>query len=302
MNSFNKKFNKIIDDIKLQHKYQVIKDIQRCRNEFFNIKKNDLIVEMNTTTFPIPKKLLSELVDLCYKNNWQYANEFVFNYLIDLIEDSENIDLCKINLEKLKQYRTHCLMFICLPYDLNIWNVKLKRFFSKKQIEKLFKEFDDNPGVSGTYSNGQIIIVNSNYINTLKDAEEIIEHELVHIFEDINEDENIMSQTMQQILMSDGEINTYIINLINSLFALYDHKQTIFTNEIDSKESKKKFLDNMFKNASMTPSVEEFYNIYKKYENSKLLYQNLWFFWNMCRWQSDEFDDFKQKLYKEFNV
>lgn len=301
MNNFDRNFNKIMGEIKLHPAHDKFKKIQRCKNEFFKFRDDHLISEMNISTYPIPKKLLSELVRLCYSNDWKYANEFVFNYLIKLVKESENISQCKFDIDKLKEYRNHCLLFICLPYNLSIWKDHLKKFFASDDIiEKLFEDFNGENGAAGTYSNGQIIIINSDMISTLKDGEEMIEHELVHMFEDIDGAENVMSQSMQMILTSPNEVKTYTINLINSLYALYDHKQTMFTDQLDSKKERKKFLDNIFEDAEISSDIDVFYEKYRKYENSKLLYQNLWFLWNMCRWQPEEFDKFKNRIYEDF--
>lgn len=296
------KFNKTYKEIwfKLRPPHRKINLNRKCYNEWFILRKNDILNEMNTKVFPVPKKLLNELIELCYRNDWNYAYEFPFISIYNWMKESKNIEECFIDWKKMDDYRTYSLMFICLPYDLKTWKDELGRYFKEDALTSLFESFDNQNGASGTYSNGQIIIVNSDKIDSLKDCEEIIEHELIHMIEDINGSENTMTPSMKWILDSPNELKTYIVNLINSLFALYDHKQTMFTDEIDTEKSKREFLDDIFKSAEDIKIFEDFYNSYEKYINSRLMKNNLMFLWQLVQWKPDEFLDIKTKIYREF--
>ena len=129
-----------------------------------------------------------------------------------------------------------------------------------------------------------------------------MEHELVHMIDDINEAKNTMSPSMKWILDSPNELKTYEINLINSLLALYDHKQTMFTDGLDTEESKRKFLDDIFNAAKDSEKFEYFYSQYEKYANSKLMIGNLKFLWNLFKWKPEELPKIIDDIYKEFSV
>jgi hypothetical protein len=218
------------------------------------------------------------------------------------MKESENIEKCSIDWKKMEDYRTYSLLLVCLPYDLKTWKEKLRRYFNEETVESLFKSFSNQNGASRTYSNGQIIIVNSDMIDSSKDCEEILEHELIHMIEDINGAENTMSPSMRWILDSSNELKTYAVNLINSLLVLYDHKQTMFISDPDTSESRRRFLDEMLASAENSKTFEDFYSQYEEYANSKLIKNNLMFLWELFQWKPDELSKTVEDIYKEFSV
>ena len=50
----------------------------------------------------------------------------------------------------------------------------------------MFSTFNNVHGVQGTDVDGYLIIINSDKLHELKDIEKIVEHEFIHLFEDIN--------------------------------------------------------------------------------------------------------------------
>ena len=103
------------------------------------MRKNGVIGEMNTKVFPVPKKLLGELIKACYENSWKYVYEYPFITVYNWMKESENARLCRIDWRKMKGYRTYNLLFICLPYDLKIWKARLAGYFDEETIESLFR-------------------------------------------------------------------------------------------------------------------------------------------------------------------
>lgn len=120
------------------------------------------------------------------------------------------------------------------------------------------------------------------------------------MIEGIDGVENTMSSSMKWILDSPNEVKTYTINLVNSLFALYDHKQVIFTDEADTRESRRKFLDDLLESAKNNNIFENFYGQYEKYASSRLTKGNLLFLWQLFQWRPEELDGIIRKIYDEF--
>lgn len=300
MSKFDEAFEKVWFKLRPLHRQSC--SSRRCLNEHLALRKNSIIGEMNTEVFPVPKKLLSELIEACKKNDWRYAYEYPFITIYNWMKESENIEKCSIDWKKMDDYRTYSLLLICLPHHLKTWKEKLKSYFNEETIESLFKSFNGQNGASGTYSNGQIIIVNSDMIDSPKDCEEILEHELIHMIEDIDGAENTMSPSMKWILDSPNELKTYTVNLINSLLALYDHKQTMFTSDPDTPESRRRFLDDLLASAGSSKIFEDFYSQYEEYASSKLMKNNLMFLWQLVQWKPDELSKIVEDIYKEFSV
>lgn len=298
------KFDKAFEEVwfKLRPLHRQFCSSRRCFNEHFTLRKNDIIGEMNTEVFPVPKKLLSKLIEACRKNGWRYAYEYPFISVYNWMKESENIEKCSIDWKKMDGYRTYSLLLVCLPYDLKTWKEKLVRHFNEETVEALFKAFNGQNGASETYSNGQIIIVNSDMVDSSKDCEEILEHELIHMVEDINGAKNTMSPSMKWILDSPNELKTYAVNLINSLLALYDHKQTMFTSDLDTPESGRRFLDDLLASAESSSTFEDFYSRYEEYASSKLAKSNLMFLWQLVQWRPNELSKIIEDIYKEFLV
>lgn len=300
MSKFGKGFEEVW--FKLRPLHRQLCSSRRCFNEHFILRKNSIIVEMNTEVISVPKKLLSELIEACRKNDWQYAYEYPFISIYKWMKESENIEKCSIDWKKMDDYRTYSLLLVCLPYDLKIWKDKLRKYFNEETIESLFKSFNGQNGASGTYSNGQIIIVNSDMVDSSKDCEEILEHELIHMIEDINGAENTMSPSMKWILDSPNALKIYSVNFINSLLAMYDHKQTMFTSDPDTPESRRRFLDDLLASAESSNTFEDFYSQYEEYAFSRLMKSNLMFLWNLDQWRPDELSKIVEDIYKEFSV
>lgn len=291
-------FRRLYSKITLRTLHAPFKLMQRCKIEYAKLRQKDLLLEYNQSICPVPKNLLSMLISQAKSHSWRYVHEFGFGYIADLIKSSENLSKFKFDIKKIEGYRSYRLLFICLPYKLDIWKEELSKYFDEQIVLSLFRSFGNAVGVSGTYSNGQLVIVNSDRISAQKDAEEIVEHELIHMLEYLDEAENGMSKSMEQILSSPNEVKTYAVNLVNSLEAAYDHATASRDGFIDSPEIRKEFLDKLFLDADASESEDELYSQYAGC--SSLLRENLWFLWRMNRWRPDEFPEFKRTLYSEF--
>lgn len=293
-------FRRLYDKVALRTLHAPFKPMQRCKIEYARFKQKDLLLEYNQSIYPVSKNLLSMLIGQAKSHGWRYVHEFGFGYIADLIKSSENLSKCKFDIKKIEEYRSYRLLFICLPYKIDIWKEQLSKYFDEKTVLSLFRSFGNAVGVSGTYSNGQLVIVNSGRISSQKDAEEIVEHELIHMLEYLDETENAMSKSMEQILASPNEVKAYAVNLVNSLEAAYDHITASRDGFKDSPEMRKEFLDKLFLDADVSESEDDLYGQYSYAGCSSLLRENLWFLWRMSRWRPDEFLEFKRKIYEEF--
>lgn len=296
------KFEQSYEDTMFRlHEESWLKNPGRCRHEWFEFLQQDsLLLEMNSEVFPVPKELLRNLVKDCYENDWKYAYEYAFPRLLRLMKKSSNIDVCDIDWGKMEENEGCFLMLICLPYETNVWKNNLKDFFTGSDIEKLFSIFNGQTGAYGTYSNGHMIILNSDKISTLKECEEVLEHELIHMIEAINGTSHSCSPMMLHILGSTSETKTWIVNLVNALFGLYDHMQTMTSYELDSVDARKKFLDTMFKDAAEAKTPDELWRKYEDFSTSSLLEGNLLFLWRLVQWEPDELQEIIKKIYDEF--
>jgi len=298
MNRFEDAYKKIW--FRLQ-KESWLKNPGRCKHEWFNLTSStSLILEMNSMVFPIPKDLLSALVKDCYESNWELAREYAFPRLMKLMKSSENISRCNIDWDKMNEQLGCYLALICLPYDIESWKKNLSNMFNDDDIERLFYEFDGQKGVYGTYSNGHVIVLNSDYIDSLKSCEEAVEHELVHMIESINGDDESCSPMMLHILGNTNETKTWTISLINALLGLYDHMQAMSTSEDDTFSIRKKFLDKIFSDAAIANDSDELWKKYESFSTSRLLKDNLTFLWRLLRWEPEELPKIKQDIYDEF--
>jgi len=298
MSRFNKAYEDAIGSFKIRSE-SWLKWPGRCKHEQFKLRDENLLIEMNSHVFPVPKELLSFLVSKCYRSEWVLAEEYPFTKIIELMKKSENISKCQIDWKKLEAIQMQELLLICLPNDVEVWKERLRDIFSEEDACSLFKVIDGKKGASGTYSRGEMIILNSDFIDSLKDCEEILEHELIHMLKFINEEEQDCSPMMEHILSSTSETETWTVNLVNALFTLYDHKMAMFSDEEDTLETRKKFLDEVVETAK-SMSFELLCYHWKKYKTSKLLEDNLLFLWRILRWEPPELPEIMRKLYSEF--
>ena len=296
--SFNKKLYQI-----LQYQYLNILPQYKCKNEVINLFK-DFIISQMQDLYPIPKDLLSYFIKDIFDGGFFYIDQLSISFLIKLIQSSKNKDKVLFDIEKVKKAKNKNLLFICIPYKLQIWLSQLKQYFDKEVIEKLYKDFNNEKGISGQYSKGFLIIINSNYLKQLKDIEEIVQHQFVHFFRSINEDtykDIKLSMILERVLVNPNQLKTYTINLMNRLDKIFN-KYCITYNLNDSYKNKKQFLDKIFLLAEKTTSIDKFYSYIKEYDQSFLLYDNLYFLWLMCHWKTKEFQNFKRNIYNHFQI
>ena len=74
------------------------------------------------------------------------------------------------------------VLFICLLNDLKVWKKKLRHIFKEKDIIKLFNEFNNRTLCVGTYCNGYIIIINSDYFEEFWDVRSNVMNGLNKVF------------------------------------------------------------------------------------------------------------------------
>jgi hypothetical protein len=177
----------------------------------------------------------------------------------------------------------------------------LKKYFNEETIKSIFKDFNAANGVQGTYTNGYLMIINSDILHELKDIEEVVEHEFIHLFENIdNANPSRLSINLLKILQRPNEFNTFKVNLLNRLDKLFNNY--FIQNSInDSNENRKKFLNELFRNADINENFDDFLNTIKEYDNSKLLENNMYFFWYMIQSKPQEFNQWKSEIYQHFN-
>ena len=111
--------------------------------------------------YTIPKDLIDFYEDNIYLNGFCFVSENIVNG---------------------KQ-----ILFICLLNNLKVWKKKLKYIFKKTDIELIFNEFNNRCLCIGTYCNGYIIIINSDYFKEYWDVRTSIINgfnQLFHLFND----------------------------------------------------------------------------------------------------------------------
>ncbi len=301
MNNFEKTYLKILHIDKPIYKEHLLNK-PKCEYKSIKIKNNNLIFEMNTKIFPIPKDLLSFYVKEVYENGFYYIYENLMSNIIDLTKSSDNFNILKIKMNKLELTKNKRFLFICLPYKEELWIKELKNFFNENEIKSIFKDFKNERGCYGTYHSGFLVIINADFLQCLKDIEETVEHELIHMFEDINEEENDenLSFDIISLLGHPSEFKTYTVNLMNRLDKIYD-KYCIKHKIKDSEKERKIFLDKIFNLVKKSPSPEYLLmQIEEYYDDSKLVGDNMLFFWNMLHWKTKEYEKFKNDIYDNF--
>lgn len=298
MKRFDLAFNKALHSFKLRDE-SWLRNPGRCKHEWFKLRDESVVTEMNTKVWPVPKDLLSELVDECYRNGWCLAKEYPFTQVIKLVKSSENSSFC--DMEKLERKRMDELLLVCLPSSIGVWKEKLKIFFNDEDIISLHNAVGSKKGASGTYSRGELVVLNADFISSLSDCAEILEHELIHMLKDINEQEQSCSPQMQFILGSTRETDTWTSNLANALLTMYDHKMAMLSGAKDTEEARKQFLDEVFSLAEKCQDFETFHNLMKKYETSALQEDSLLFLWRLLRWEPEELPGIRKKIYAEFS-
>ena len=147
------------------------------------VEFKNVITEMNSNIYPIPSEVLSHFVKKVFDNGFEYVHNYSMKTVINLIEESQNIDKIRFDIEKLKLIQNKSLLFICLPYQLNIWLEELHTYFNNEEIKNMFSTFNNVHGVQGTDVDGYLIIINSDKLHELKDIEKIVEREFIHLFE-----------------------------------------------------------------------------------------------------------------------
>lgn len=268
-------------------------------NQMINFK--NILTEMNTNVYPIPKEVLSYFVKKIFDNGFIFTCCCSMKLIIELTKKSQNIDLLKFNVKKLEKTKDKSFLFICLPYKLDIWLNDLKKYFNEETIKNIFENFNGSNGVQGTYTNGYLMIINSDILHELKDIEEVVEHELIHLFEDIdNSKQTRLSINLLKILQDPSEFKTFKVNLLNRLDKL-SNKYFVQESIEESIENKKKILNELFSNAEINENFDDFLNTIKKYDNSKLLESNMYFFWYMIQSKPQEFNQWKSEIYQHFN-
>ena len=268
-------------------------------NQMINFK--NVISEMNTNVYPIPKEVLSYFVKKIFDNGFLFTCCISMKLIIELTKKSQNIDLLKFDVKKLEKTKDQSFLFICLPYKLDIWLNDLKKYFNEETIKNIFKDFNAANGVQGTYTNGYLMIINSDVLHELKDIEEIVEHEFIHLFENIdNANPASLSINLLKILQRPNEFNTFKVNLLNRLDKLAN-KYFVQESIEDSIENTKNFLNELFLNAEVNENFDDFLNTIKEYDNSKLLESNMYFFWYMTQSKPQEYNQWKSEIYQHFN-
>ena len=267
-------------------------------NHCINFKH--VISEMNDNVYPIPKEVLSFFVKQIYENGYQFIYCYSMKFVYELTKKSSNLEQVKFNIKNLELAKDKALLFICLPYDLNVWLTELKKYFNEESIKQMFKNFNNAPGVQGTYVNGYLIIINSDYLTEIKDIEEITEHEFVHLFEDIDKStQDQLSFKLKQLLQDAAEYKTFKINLLNRLDKI-QNKYFIEHSITNTQENRYKFLEKMFELANNIEDEELFIDEIQKYDNSALLESNMLFFFYMVNAKPKEFDQWKNEIYEHF--
>lgn len=306
-----KKFNKVFDQIMKQNGF-CLKYVDKilfekaeqpkCLYKSVKFFDRSLIFEMNDNVYPIPKDVLSFYVGASYEDNFDYVAEYKMSKIVHLTLSSENLDKVKFSIDRLKSVANQNILFVCLHADKEeAWQKNLQKWFKDNEINDILKSMKNKPGASGTYHSGFLIIVNSDFINDLKDAEEVIEHEFIHLFEEIDgANPADVSLNLLELLQNPYEYKTYVVTLMNRLDKMYDRWCTENFEE-DLKENRHEFLDRLFTTAADAPSVNDLINEYESLDSSTLMKSNMQFFWSMCHWKTKEFDDFKKKIYEHFN-
>lgn len=267
-------------------------------NQMINFK--NVLTEMNTNVYPIPKEVLSYFVKKIFDNGFIFTCCYSMKLIIDLTKKSQNIDLLKFDIKKLEQAKDQSFLFICLPYKLDIWLNDLKIYFNEDTIKNIFKDFNGSNGVQGKYANGYLMIINSDILHELKDIEEVVEHEFIHLFEDIDNTKPLrLSINLLKILQNPDEFKTFKVNLLNRLDKL-SNKYFVQKAIEDNIENKKNFLDELFSDAETNKNFDNFLKIVKEYDNSKLLESNMYFFWYMIQSKPQEFNQWKSEIYQHF--
>ena len=267
-------------------------------NQMINFK--NVLTEMNTNVYPIPKEVLSYFVKKIFDNGFIFTCCYSMKLIIDLTKKSQNIDLLKFNVKKLEQAKDQSFLFICLPYKLDIWLNDLKIYFNEDTIKNIFKDFNGSNGVQGKYANGYLMLINSDILHELKDIEEVVEHEFIHLFEDIDNTKPLrLSINLLKILQHPDEFKTFKVNLLNRLDKL-SNKYFVQKSIEDNIENKKNFLDELFSDAETNKNFDNFLKIVKEYDNSKLLESNMYFFWYMIQSKPQEFNQWKSEIYQHF--
>ena len=267
-------------------------------NQMINFK--NVLTEMNTNVYPIPKEVLSYFVKKIFDNGFIFTCCYSMKLIIELTKKSQNIDLLKFDIKKLEQAKDQSFLFICLPYKLDIWLNDLKIYFNEDTIKNIFKDFNGSNGVQGKYANGYIMIINSDILHELKDIEEVVEHEFIHLFEDIDNTKPLrLSINLLKILQNPDEFKTFKVNLLNRLDKL-SNKYFVQKSIEDNIENKKNFLNELFSDAETNKNFDNFLNIVKEYDNSKLLESNMYFFWYMVQSKPQELNQWKSEIYQHF--
>ena len=267
-------------------------------NQMINFK--NVLTEMNTNVYPIPKEVLSYFVKKIFDNGFIFTCCYSMKLIIELTKKSQNIDLLKFDIKKLEKAKDQSFLFICLPYKLDIWLNDLKIYFNEDTIKNIFKDFNGSNGVQGKYANGYLMIINSDVLHELKDIEEVVEHEFIHLFEDIDNTKPLrLSINLLKILQHPDEFKTFKVNLLNRLDKL-SNKYFVKKSIEDNIENKKNFLNELFSDAETNENFDNFLKIVKEYDNSKLLESNMYFFWYMVQSKPQEYNQWKSEIYQHF--
>lgn len=261
------------------------------------VKFKNVITEMNSNIYPIPNEVLSHFIKKVFDNGFEYVSNYSIKTIINLIEQSQNIDKVKFDIGKLKLAQNKSLLFICLPYQLNIWLEELHAYFENEEIKNIFSTFNNAHGVQGTYVNGYLIIINSDKLHELKDIEEVVEHEFIHLFEDIdNAETEELSFDLLTILQHPSEFKTFKVNLLNRLDKLSN--KYLLKNPHNTVND---FLNELFERAESSNLFDNFFNSIKDLDTSNLLEDNMYFFWYMVKAKPKEFNKWKSEIYEHFS-
>ena len=270
-----------------------------------SIHLNEIITEMNENVYPIPKELLSFLIKEIFENGFFYVKEFPMQVIIEKIKQSSNLKNINFSLKKVNQTKNKTLMIVCLPNKINIWIKELSKIFSEKEIEKTFNAFINRHGAFGTYHSGFLILLNADSLKELKDIEEVVEHELIHLFETID---NVqydldLSFDLETILEHPSEYKTHIVNLLNRLEKLFNKCVIdLKINNFEFDNYKEKFVKDIFNIPKFTKNPLEFIEFFKEYDQSPLLEESLYFLWYLVKSNFKELREVKHKVFEHFNV
>lgn len=302
---FNEKYDKILSEIRITH---VNGGLFKYEPRFYaseSIYLDEIITEMNENVYPIPKELLSFLVKEVFENGFFYVKELPMNIIIEKIKESQNFKKIQFSLEKINKTKNKTLMIVCLPNNIDIWIKELKKTFSEEEIRKTFALFMNRHGAFGTYHSGFLILLNANSLKELKDVEEVIEHELIHLFETIDNVKHDLdlSFDLETILEHPSEYKTHIVNLLNRLEKVFN-KCVIELNINNSNfdHYKEKFVKDIFSIPKFTKKPEEFIDFFKAYDNSPLLEESLYFLWYLVKSNFKELKEVKHKVFEHFSV